>query len=119
MLRAVLDANILVSAAISPRGNPAKVVDALYADAFDLVISESILEEIGRVFRYPKIRRRHGLSEMEIQEAVDRFRRIAALTPGALRLNVINKDESDNRYLECAVQGRADYIVSGDHDLLD
>jgi len=119
MPRAVLDANVLVSAALSPQGNPAKVVQALNADAFDLVISESILDEIRRVFRYPKIRKRHGWSEEEIQEAVERLRRIAAVTPGEITLQVITQDEADNRYLECAVEGQADYIVSGDHHLLD
>lgn len=119
MLRAVLDANVIVSAAISPLGKPAKILQALHADAFDLVISKSILDEIGRVFRYPKIQKRHGWPEAEVREVVSRFRRMALLTPGTLTLQVITQDDSDNRYLECAVEGSADYIVSGDHHLLD
>jgi predicted nucleic acid-binding protein len=39
-------------------------------------------------------------------------------TPGSLTLNVITGDPSDNRYLECAVEGSADFVVSGDRDLL-
>ena len=119
MLRAVLDANILVSAAISPRGNPAKVVQALYADAFDLVISEKILAEIDRVIRYPRIAKRHGWSEEEIRTVIAKLRRIASVTSGHLSVHAVARDEADNRYLECAVEGHADYIVSGDRDLLD
>src|SRR5438093_10254645 len=84
MLRAVLDANVLVSAVISPLGTPAKILLAMWAEAFDLVISESILDEIGRVLRYPRIQKRHGWPEEEIREAVSRLRRMALLTPGSL-----------------------------------
>ena len=42
----------------------------------------------------------------------------AELTPGRLAVHVITRDPSDNMFLTCAVEGRADYIVSGDQDLL-
>ncbi len=60
MIRAVLDANVFVSAALSPRGSPAKIITAWRAERFDLVISPAILEEIGRVFYYPKVAPHHG-----------------------------------------------------------
>jgi Predicted nucleic acid-binding protein, contains PIN domain len=43
---------------------------------------------------------------------------IAIMTPGILTLTVITEDPPDDRYLECAVEGEADYIVSGDQLLL-
>lgn len=46
------------------------------------------------------------------------LRRIGFLTAGDLTLDVITDDPSDNRYLECTVEGRADYVVSGDEHLL-
>ena len=51
MMRVVLDANVLVSAILSPRGTPAQILHAWRAAQFDLVISDAILAEIGRVFR--------------------------------------------------------------------
>lgn len=44
---------------------------------------------------------------------------LGIMTPGEITLNVVRNDPADNRYLECAVEGAADYLVSGDQDLLD
>ena len=54
-MRVILDANVLVSAILSPRGAPAEILTAWRAQQFVLAISQAILAEIGRVFRYPKI----------------------------------------------------------------
>src|SRR5919109_1898301 len=118
MMRVVLDANVLVSAILSPRGTPAQILNAWRAEQFDLVISEAILDEIGRVFRYPKIAKRHRWSEEHLQAFLDALSHITVLTPGILTLAVITEDPPDDRYLECAVEGEAAYIVSGDRLLL-
>jgi uncharacterized protein len=44
---------------------------------------------------------------------------LAIMTPGEITLNVVRSDPADNRYLECAVEGAADYLVTGDQDLRD
>jgi uncharacterized protein len=118
MMRVVLDANVLVSAILSPRGAPAQILTAWRAEQFDLVISEAILAELDRVFRYPKIAKRHRWSEEQLQAFLDNLSHIAILTPGVLTLAVITEDPPDDRYLECAVEGEAAYIVSGDRLLL-
>lgn len=51
----VLDPNVLVSAALSPRGAPAEVVRRWLAGEFELVVSPRLLEELSRVLAYPKI----------------------------------------------------------------
>jgi predicted nucleic acid-binding protein len=43
---------------------------------------------------------------------------LAIITAGALRLSVVREDPDDDRYVECAVEGRAEYVVSGDRHLL-
>ena len=118
MMRVVVDANVLVSAILSPRGTPAQILNAWRAAQFDLVISEAILAEIDRVFRYPKIAKRHRWSEEQLQAFLDDLAHIAILTPGILTLAVITEAPLDDRYLECAVEGEAEYIVSGDQLLV-
>jgi putative PIN family toxin of toxin-antitoxin system len=118
MIRIVLDANVLVSAILSPRGTPAQILHAWRDEQFDLVISDAILAEIGRVLRYPKIATRHRWSEEQLRAFLDDLAHVAMRTPGILTLAVITEDPPDDRYLECAVEGEASYIVSGDQFLL-
>jgi uncharacterized protein len=56
-VRAVLDANVLISAILSPRGTPARLVLAWQAGAFDLVVSPLLLAEVRRALAYPKVER--------------------------------------------------------------
>lgn len=119
MILAVLDANVFVSAVLSPKGLPAKVLTAWRGEQFHLIISVVILEEINRVLRYPKIVKRHRWPEERIQTFIEDLAHPAIPTPGELTLNVIEEDPADDRYLECAVEGGANYIVSGDQHLLD
>ena len=118
MMRVVLEANVLMSVVLSPRGTPAEILNARRAQQFDLVISEAILAEIGRVFRYPKITKRPCWSEEQLQAFLDNLAHIAIMTPGILTLTVITEDPPDDWYLECAAEGEAAYIVSGDRLLL-
>lgn len=119
MIRAVLDANVFVSGILSGEGVPGRILKAWRDEQFHLVTSLKILEEISRVLCYPKIARRHGWPASQVQEFVEDVAGLALLTPGNLKLSVIAKDPSDDRYLECAVEGEAACIVTGDRHLLD
>ena len=118
MIRAVLETNVFVSALLSPKGLPSKILAAWRAERFHLVTSPAILEEIGRVLQYPKIALRHRWPQERIRLFMEDLAHLAILTPGERTLDVIAEDPSDNRYLECAVEGDADYIVSADQHLL-
>lgn len=120
MIRAVLDANVFVGGILSGNGAPGQILKAWRDQQFHLVTSEAILAEIGRVLRYPKIVRRHGWTESQLEEFIEDVAGLALVTtPGNLKLSVVTKDPADDRYLECAVEGEAVCIVSGDCHLLD
>ncbi len=119
MIRAVLDANVFVSGILSNQGVPGRILQSWRDELFHLVISEPILQEIGRVLRYPKLSRRHGWTEEDLVRFIEDVRHLAMLTPGKLTLAVIKEDPADNRYLECALEAEADCIVSGGHHLLE
>lgn len=112
-MKVVLDANVLVSATISPRGAPRRIIDLWREEAFELLISEVILTEIERVLHYPRIAALHKLSETEITELIALIREESRIVEPIERLE-ISPDETDNRYIECAVAGGADYLVTGD-----
>lgn len=112
-MKAVLDANVFVSALISTRGTPRQIIDLWREEAFELLISAAILDEIGRVLRYPKITALHQLTERELQTFLALLSEEGLMMESAERLD-ISPDEPDNRYIECAVAGGADYLVTGD-----
>ena len=118
MIRAVLDTNVVVSGILSHKGSPGRILRAWFEDRFHLVTSMAILEELERVLRYPKISRRHGWSQAQVLEFVEDVKSLAILVPADLRLKIVAEDASDDRYLECAVEGEAGYVVSGDRHLV-
>ncbi len=117
-MRVVIDTNILVSAHIAPSGSPAQVLDAWIRKQIRLLISPAILAEYERILRRPRIASRHGLSPSEISAVIDDLRELGTIVHVTSQLNVITQDPTDNKFIECAVDGEAEYIVSGDHHLL-
>jgi putative PIN family toxin of toxin-antitoxin system len=119
MIRAVLDANIFVSSLIEPRGNPARIFRGLIENqSFELVLSPPILEEIRRVLKYPRLRKHLASDSEEIEEYLLSLGLIATLVEGKRQLQAIEEDPEDDKYLACALEASADYIVSGDEHLL-
>ncbi len=114
----VLDANVFVSALISPLGAPAEILRLWEEEAFGVMISPAILEEIARVLRYPKIQKAYNLAEEEIKVFFKLIESAAILLEPTENIAAVEQDEADNRYLECAVAGEAAYIVTGDKHLL-
>jgi len=119
-LRAVLDANVLISALIRPAGPRGQILLCLLRDrAFDLVASPATLEELRSSLRYPKVRKYLNLSETEIDLWVAALRVVAVIVEGRASRRVVAADPADDIYLAAATDGLADYIVSGDRHLLD
>jgi putative PIN family toxin of toxin-antitoxin system len=119
-LRAVLDANILVSALIRPQGPPGHLLNRLLLDrAFELVASRSTLEELRRSLGYPKIRKYLALSDENLDLWVESLAAIAVLVEGRVSRRFVEAVPADEIYIAAAVEGLAECIVSGDRHLLD
>ncbi len=119
MPRAVLDANVFVSAAIRPEGPPGRILERFVRDAaFDLVLSPAIVQEVLRALAYPKVRK-HIRSEIDLQLWFQGIAVLADLVAGDYQLQGVSPDPDDDKYLAAAVEGRARLVVTGDPDLLD
>jgi len=117
-MRVVLDTNVFVSATLIRGGNEDRVLRGFQRGRFDLVISPPILEEIGRVLFYARLRKKQWPAEEEIRALIRYVAEASFLAPG--RLNVaICRDPEDNKFLAAALEAGARYLVSGDKDLLD
>jgi putative PIN family toxin of toxin-antitoxin system len=117
-MRAVVDTNVIVSRFLSPNGTPALVLSLWERGLFELIVTEAILAEYLRVLAYAHIQTRLGMSRDEIVQVVADFRSFAVLVEPSEPIAAIVDDPSDNKFLEAAVAGNCDYIVSGDPHLL-
>ena len=113
MLKAVLDTNVLVSAFLSDAGVPNQVLRQA-GQAYQLFISNEILEEVKRVLRRPRIQERAQLTEDKIRAFLAAIQRVADVVENPPSLWIIEDDPDDNFTLGCALGAHADYLVSGD-----
>jgi putative PIN family toxin of toxin-antitoxin system len=118
-MKVVLDANIFISALISNQGNPAKILEKWQNREIEVVISPAILAEIQRVTGYKRLHKKYQRIREEREGLLEDLRGFATLIEPQKKLSVVTSDESDNRYVECAVESGASYIVTGDPHLLN
>jgi len=117
-VRALLDANVLISAAIRPSGTPGLVISALLErDAFELVLSPSIIAEAEEALRLPKIRKYLAEPDEAVLWLAD-LSALADLANDSGRAKGVCRDPEDDAVLSAAFEGRANVIVTGDDDLL-
>lgn len=113
-MRVVLDTNTVVSALLFS-GISSKLVSLWQKGLITPLLSREILDEYLRVLSYPKF----DLSEGEIKELIqEEILPYAEVVKPKRRLRVVQRDPSDNKFLECAVAGKARVIISGDKELL-
>lgn len=113
-MRVVLDTNVVVSAFLSVRSAPARIMQALQQDAFELLVSPEILQEYGAALRYDRVRRVHRLTEAQVDSALEDLKGLAIMVEPTISPKIIAADADDDKFFACAVEGRADVIVSGD-----
>jgi len=112
MLKVVLDTNVIVSA-LNFAGNPAKVFDLALEGEIDNITSEPIITEVRKI-----LIRKFSWQPAEAEDAGTLLGFFSKIVNPNRRLQVVSH-EPDNRILECAVAGKADFIISGDHHLTD
>jgi len=117
-VRAVLDTNVLISGLVAEQGPPRQVLDAWLEGRYTLIISLYLVEELTHVLSYPRIAERLRLDEEEVEAILVALLSQAEVTSGQLHLPGVTRDPKDDAVVACAKEGEADYIVSGDQDLL-
>ena len=111
MIRATLDTSVFVSA-LNFGGLPNEILNRCQADAFTLCVSRSIVDELHRVLR-------DGFewAEEDLAEALDPILSLAEIVEPT-RVVTASCDPNDDHVLACAVEAKANFVVSGDNDLL-
>ena len=118
MLRVVIDTNVFVSGIAFKLGKPKKIVDLWLRQKIILITSQPLIEELTEVLHREKFQKQ--TTDEEITQLIQQIQKIAVFVKGNLpALGVIKDDPDDDVVLATALEGNADYIISGDHHLLD
>ena len=116
-LRAVIDTNLFVSGLFAKDSVSARLQDLWINQGFELVTSIEISKEVSRVLNYPRIKERFKPTEDNIRRFYRLLFRKAIISKDIYQTDKIADDPTDNKFLACALEKKADYIVSRDSHL--
>ena len=113
MTIAVLDSNIFISAFLF-NGNQRKLLEYALAGKYRIAISDMILDELRDVLTRPKFK----LTQEQVKKIINEIEALCMLYFPTEAIKDACRDSDDNIILECAVAAKAEYIITGDDDLL-
>ena len=116
-LRAVIDTNLFISGLFARDSVSAQLQDLWINQDFELVTSIEIIKEISRVLNYPHIKKRFKPTEENIRRFYRLIFRKAIISKDIYQTDKVADDPTDNKFLACALEKKADYIVSRDSHL--
>lgn len=111
--KVVIDTNVFVSALLKYHSKEWHIYKLALNGKIKLFVSEPLLAELSRVIKYPKFK----ISPLEGEIFLKNVLRIAFLVKSEKEITIIKEDPPDNRILECAVDIKAHYIITGDNHL--
>jgi len=114
----VFDTNVVISALLSPKGSPAKLIDLWELETFDLATSLQLLDELERALEYEHVKKYFKQPQEKISALLKRIKTVGIIVDPQFELDVIGDDPDDNQVLECAVAANASYIISGDDHVI-
>jgi len=117
MIKIVLDTNIFISGTFWS-GDSAKILRLIESREVILVTSSEIIEEYNRILFSDEMKEKVDFHSEKTQ-AVQKITQLALFVQPTVKLNVVKDDPDDNKFIEAAVAGNVQFIVSKDKHLLN
>lgn len=112
-MRVIIDANVIVSFLLSKGDTVSFIFDAWENETFEVLMSSDILIELDDVIDRATKSTKEDVDRQDATAMIRRLRKNTTRIPTVSSVH-ISKDHKDNRYLTCAKDGKADYLVTGD-----
>lgn len=106
--KVVIDTNVYISG-VTYSGRSREILELMVKDKIKVYISSFILQEIQKV-----LKEKFGWNVKEVNKLITFLRRKTILINPKITLSVIVEKDDDNRILECAVDGKVQYLITGD-----
>ncbi|MFQ6039595.1 MAG: putative toxin-antitoxin system toxin component, PIN family [Candidatus Poribacteria bacterium] len=117
-LRVVLDTQVILRGAVAKGASiTAKIYDVWRQNRFVLLTSEAIVKEISEVLHRPKLQSKLKITPFKAKAIVAIIQRDAEFIEVVTSIRKC-RDPKDDKFLACSVDGKADYLVSADKDIL-
>jgi putative PIN family toxin of toxin-antitoxin system len=116
-MRVVLDTNVVFSALIWRKGWTRKAWDLAREKQIDFITSQILFDELVDLLTRPKTEKILKKVELTAEMIIEGFRQSVIIVESATIPRIVD-DPDDDHVLACAVGGNADFIVTGDDDLL-
>jgi len=113
MKRVVLDTNIIISSALG--GALVLVLEKWDAGKFTVIVTTDLVSEYFEVLNRPKF----GLKQATIDKITNYIYQFSEFVVPEEKIQFIVDDPKDDKFLEAAIAGKVDFIVSGDNHLLE
>lgn len=117
-LRVVVDTNVFISGLILLTRYPNQVIALWQERSIQVVVSRLLIDEILAILQRPKIRQKYGVTTTDCQVIVQLLERYAFFQESIVSSEVSVRDPKDQFLLDLALTSQADYLITGDEDLL-
>ena len=107
-LKVVIDTNVFVSG-LTFKGKPREVLDLIWRGDIEACISSFILKELEET-----LRKDFSWDRDQIKHTIEKIKSKTILVHPKNKVFVIKENDDDNRILECAIEGKVQYLISGD-----
>lgn len=108
--KVVLDTNVIVSAFLKPESNPALILSLFSEGYLTVCLSKEMLVEYREVLKREKFKK---LDHESINKFLSMIGKEALMVNPRVSVNVVTVDPADNKFLECALESKADYLITG------
>ena len=106
--KVVIDTNVFVSG-LTFKGKPREVLDFVWSEDIEACISSFILKELEET-----LRKDFGWDRDQIEHTIEKIKAKTIQVQPKNKVSVIKENDDDNRILECAIEGKVQYLISGD-----
>ena len=116
-MKLTTDTNVLVSGTFW-RGDSGRIVELIDIGKIELVLSEELIEEYNEVINREEIMDKMEKKNLILNESVQKIINDSTIVIPKQKVDVTIEDPDDIIVLECAIEGKVDYIITQDSHLL-
>ena len=117
-MKIVIDTNVFISGTLW-YGIPNRIIELIDFKNIDLVLSQEILQEFSEVLQYDEIQNKIKIKNFEMTYTLKKITELAQIVDPKKKHKVIKDDPDDDKFIDAAVEGDVDYLVSKDKHLLN